>query len=293
MSEYVIFTDSTADLTEELIKSLDIKVIPLCFEIEGKEYRDFADRREYSCLDFYNKLRDGIVSKTAQINMETFKDIFEPYLKNGSDIIYIAFSSALSGTYQSSKIVVEELAKKYPERKIYTVDSLAASMGEALLVYYAALNKKNGMKIEELRDWIIENRLKFWHLFTVDDLKHLKRGGRVSSSAAFVGSLLGIKPILHVDEQGRLINIDKVRGRRKSLLDMADRMEKVFKGDKNNMVFISHGDCEDDAKFLANELKKRFKIKDVVMNFIGPIIGTHSGPGTVALFFIGNVERHA
>ena len=290
MNDYVILTDSTTDLTPELIESLGIKILPLSFNIDGREYHDFPDGRGLSAPDFYNMLRAGKMASTAQINLSHFLEIFESYLSQGRDVLYIAFSSALSGTCNSAMLAAQELAEKYPDRKILAVDSLSASMGEGLLVYYAAMEKEKGRSITEVYDWVCANRLHLCHWFTVDDLNHLKRGGRVSATAALVGTVLGIKPILHVDDQGRLIPMGKTRGRRQSLIQLVDKMADTVEHPEDQMVFISHGDCLEDARFVESEVRRRLPVRDTRINFVGPVIGAHSGPGTIALFFLGRTR---
>lgn len=287
MRDYVIITDSTTDLTTEIIKELDITVIPMEFNIDGKSYLNYSDERDISYKDFYKDLRNGKSSTTSLINSATFTELFEPILRNGKDILYIAFSSGLSGTYNSSCIAVQTLNEKYPNSKIYVVDSLSASMGEGLLVYHAANKKNAGMDIDELRDWVEDNKLKLCHWFTVDDLHHLKRGGRVSSAAAIVGTMLNIKPVLHVDNEGHLIPVEKVRGRKLSITSLLKMMEKTVTKPEEQTIFISHGDCIEDAEYLAKLIKEKLNVKDIKINYIGPVIGSHSGPGTVALFFLG------
>ena len=290
MNDYRILTDSTTDLTPEIIESLGVETLPLMFNIDGREYHNFPDGRELSAPAFYDLLRAGKTAGTAQINLSHFLEIFESYLTKGLDVLYIAFSSALSGTCNSAMLAAQELAEKYPDRKILAVDSLCASMGEGLLVYYAAMEKKKGRSITEVYDWVCENRLHLCHWFTVDDLNHLKRGGRVSATAALVGTVLGIKPILHVDDQGRLIPMGKTRGRRQSLIQLVDKMADTVEHPEDQTVFISHGDCLEDARFVESEVRRRLPVRDVQINFIGPVIGAHSGPGTIALFFMGRAR---
>ncbi len=287
MRDYVIITDSTTDLTEELINELDITVIPMEFNIDGKVYLNYSDERDISYKEFYDFLRNGKNSTTSLINTATFTELFEPILEDGKDILYIAFSSGLSGTYNSSCVAAQMLSEKYTDSKIYTVDSLSASMGEGLLVYHAAKNKKEGMNIDELKDWVENNKLNLCHWFTVDDLHHLKRGGRLSSAAAIVGTMLNIKPVLNVDNEGHLIPVEKVRGRKLSITAMLKMMEKTAINPEEQTIFISHGDCLEEAEFLANLVKEKLNVKDIKMNYIGPVIGSHSGPGTIALFFLG------
>ena len=287
MRDYVIITDSTTDLTQELINELNITVIPMEFNIEGKSYLNYSDERDISYKEFYDILRSGKSSTTSLINTATFTDLFEPILQDGKDILYIAFSSGLSGTYNSSCIAAQMLSEKYTDSKIYTVDSLSASMGEGLLVYHAANKKKEGMNIDDLKDWVEKNKHNLCHLFTVDDLHHLKRGGRLSSAAAIVGTVLSIKPVLHVDNEGHLIPVEKVRGRKLSITAMLKIMEKTAIKPEEQTIFISHGDCLEEAEYLAKLIKEKLNVKDIKMNFIGPVIGSHSGPGTIALFFLG------
>lgn len=287
MRDYVIITDSTTDLTVELIDELDITVIPMEFNIEEKSYLNYADERDMSYKEFYNLLRNEKNSTTALINTATFIDTFEPFLKEGKDILYIGFSSGLSGTYNSSCIAAQTLLEKYTDSKIYTVDSLSASMGEGLLVYHSAMKKKEGMNIDDLNDWVLNNRLNLCHWFTVDDLYHLKRGGRLSSAAAVFGTMLNIKPVLHVDGEGHLIPVEKVRGRKLSIASLLKMMEKTCLNPEEQTIFISHGDSLEDAEYLADLVKEKLNVKDIKINYIGPVIGSHSGPGTIALFFLG------
>lgn len=284
---YKIITDSTTDLTQKMIDEQELEVVSLRFTIDGKTYRDKADQSEMPTKTFYAKLREGGSSTTSQINADEFTSVFEPVLESGEDVLYIAFSSGLSGTYQSACIARDDLREKYPERKIYVFDSLCASMGEGLLVYHAALMKRAGTDIDSLYKWLGENAPKLCHWFTVGDLNHLKRGGRISTTAALVGTMLGIKPVLHVDDEGHLIPVSKVRGRRQSLDALVQKMEETAIHPGEQTVFISHGDCLEDAEYVAEQVRAKFGVKNVQINFVGPVIGAHSGPGTVALFFFG------
>lgn len=288
MRDYVIFTDSTIDLTAEMVSELGVEVLPLEFTIQGKSYKDYPDNRELDPHTFYEIVRTGEQPQTSQINTSAYLENIEPVLKSGKDVLIIAFSSALSGTYQSSVLAVEELSEKYPEAKVITIDSKSASMGEGLLVWHAVMRKNAGMGIDELAQWLSDNRLRLCHWFTVDDLNHLKRGGRVSAASALVGTLLGIKPVLHVDDEGRLIPMSKIRGRRQSLDALFNEMAKTYDSSEKQTIFISHGDCEADAKYLADKVRSQLNVKDVFLNYVGPVIGAHSGPGTIALFFMGS-----
>ena len=286
--DYVILTDSTTDISQEIADEIDVKVWPMQFELDGLTYRNFPDEREMKSDEFYDIMRKGKMPKTSQINVVDFCEYFSDYLDKGLDVLYICFSSGLSGTYNNSLIAIEELKGRYPDRKIISVDSLAASMGEGLLVYLAAQQKKKGMGLEELAKWVEDNRLHLCHWFTVDDLHHLKRGGRVTAATAIVGSALNIKPVLHVDDEGHLINMSKVRGRKASLNAMVDQMVETYT-DQFDTVMICQGGCHDDAEYLAGEVKKRVKgVKKIIMGNIGPVIGAHAGPGVLALFFYGD-----
>ena len=288
MSDFVILTDSSADLGVDMVRQLDVQVLPLSFSMGTQIYHNYPDNREIDPHAFYQLLRQGQVATTSAINMAQYTDALEPLLQEGKDVLVLAFSSGLSTTYNSSRLAVEELQEKYPERKIYTVDTLCASLGQGLLVYLAAKERDAGKSIEQVRDWVEENKLHICHQFTVDDLHFLKRGGRISATTAVVGSMLQIKPVLHVDDEGHLINIAKARGRQASLKALVDKMEKTAIDPANQVVFISHGDCLEDAQTVEKMVKERFGVKEVYINYVGPVIGAHSGPGTLALFYVGS-----
>ena len=287
MSEYVLITDSSADLSQEMVQELGVTVLPLSFTIQGKIYRNYPDNREMDLPLFYDMLRAGELATTSAVNVAEYTQAVEPILQEGKDVLILAFSSGLSSTYQASVLAAEELRGKYPDRKIYTVDTLCASMGQGLLVYLAAQEQRKGKSIEEVRDWAEETKLHLCHQFTVDDLHFLKRGGRISATTAVVGSMLQIKPVLHVDNEGHLINIGKARGRQASLKALVDKMEKTVTEEGRKTVFISHGDCRKDAVTVADMVRERFGTQDIRINFVGPVIGAHSGPGTLALFYLG------
>jgi len=287
MKDYIIVTESTSDLPQDLVDELDIKVIPMTFGFENESYLNYPDNRELDIHIFYDRVKKGERSITALVNSKTFEEYFEPIIKSGNDILYIGFSSALSGTYSASLIATEELKQKYPDSKIICVDTLAASMGEGLLVYYAAKLKQEGRNIDEVSQWVLDNRLSLCQWFTVDDLNHLKRGGRISAMTATVGSALNVKPILHVDNEGRLIPVHNVRGRKKSINSLLEHMEKLCVNPQGQTIFISHADCLEDTEYLADLIKEKFPVKEVVLNFIGPVIGSHTGQGAIALFFLG------
>lgn len=287
MNDYVIISDSTTDLTPEMIKEFEVEILPLSFVIDNKTYFNYPDERDLPLKEFYNLLRKGKLVTTGQINVNDFLEGFEKYLNKGLDILYVAFSSGLSGTYSSAKIAADEIRSKYPNQKIIVVDSLCASMGEALLLYYATIKKKHGESISEVANWLEQNKLNLCHWITVDDLFHLKRGGRVSATSAVMGTALGIKPVIHVDNEGRLIPVNKIRGRKQSLDALVDCIEKTALNPTDQVIYISHGDCREDAEYVGNQIRDKLKVKDVKINTIGPVIGAHAGPGTVALFFLG------
>ena len=286
MADYIIMTDSSSDLPAEVARKYDIPCAPLSTQIGGKTYKNYLDGSGVDVKWFYDQLRAKQHAVTSAVNAQDFMDLMEPYLQAGTDILYLGFSSGLSSTYEAGAMAAAALAPKYPDRKIYAVDTLAASLGQGLLVYLAAKKKEAGASMEEVRDWVEENKLHLCHWFTVDDLFHLKRGGRVSATAAVLGSMLGIKPVLHVDNDGHLINMEKARGRRASIERLAEKAAELGTDLKNQTIFISHGDCIEDARYLENCMKK-LGVKEVLINYVGPVIGTHSGPGTLALFFLG------
>ena len=287
MSDFVILTDSSADLSADMVRKLNVEVLPLGFVLDNQTYRNYPDNREMDPHVFYERLRAGDVATTNAVNVAQYVEALEPLLQAGKDVLVLAFSSGLSTTYNSSRLAVEELSARYPERKLYTVDTLCASLGQGLLVWYAARERERGRSIEEVRDWIEEHRLNICHQFTVDDLHFLKRGGRISAATAVVGTMLQIKPVLHVDDAGHLINIGKARGRQASLKALVDKMEQTALDSGSLTVFISHGDCLEDARTVADMVKNRFGVEEVYINYVGPVIGAHSGPGTVALFYAG------
>lgn len=285
MSDFIIFTDSSCDLPDSLAKELGLCVIPLKVNLDGKEYANYLDDREIHPKVFYNALRTGSNAKTSAVNIETFESAMEEALRQGKDVLYLGFSSALSATYNASTVAAANLKEKYPERKIETVDSLSASMGEGLFVYFVAKYKAQGKTIEETRDYAEKIRLSITHLFTVTDLNFLYRGGRVSKATSIIGSAINIKPLMHVDNEGRLIKTGIIRGRKQSIKALMERMKETVT-DKS-IAFISHGDCLDEALMLSDLVKKEVGVKEIVVNHIGPVIGAHSGPGTMALFFMG------
>lgn len=288
MKDYVIVSDATLDLPASVIEEYDIKVIPMGVSIDEKEYYHYPDEREITVEDFYSKLKNGSIARTTQITPAYFMKYFSEILEQGQDILYIAFSSGLSGTYNTSQIVAKELEEEYPERKIYTIDSLCASIGEGLLVYNAALQKKKGLNIDELREWVENNKRRSRHWFTVKDLYHLKRGGRVSSIEAFVGTALKIRPVLSTDDEGKLAVISKIRGSRSELDFLINKLETEGVDLESQTIIVGHGDDLEQAKELENLIRSKNLVKDIIISKIGPVIGTHTGPGMLALTFMGN-----
>lgn len=285
MSEYIIMTDSTVDLPKEyLTEELGVPYIPLTYLIDGQSYEDMIG---LTGEEFFAKVRAGSMPTTSQINPEQAREALEPYLKEGKDILYIAFSSGLSGTYNSIRMAAEELQEEYPERKLIVIDSLCACMGEGLLVYKAVQMKRAGKSLEEVAAWVEENKLHIMHNVTIDDLFHLHRGGRVSKTTAVVGTLIHVKPVLHVTNEGELKPFQNVRGRKKALQSLVDSMKKEGAGYENKVAFIVHGDCIEDANKVADKIKEECGVEKVIIGMLSPTIGTHAGPGTVGLFFIG------
>jgi len=283
---FKIITDSTADLPIEYLQENQIGCMNLSYIVEGKAY---GHGEELPWQDFYASMRNGLMPTTSQVNPEEAKEYLEQYISKYNEILYLAFSSGLSGTYNSGRIAAEEIMEEHPEVTIRVIDTLSASLGEGLVVYKAVQLKNQRKSMDEVADWIESHLQNFVHIFTVDDLFHLCRGGRVSKAAAVVGTLAGIKPKLHVDSEGHLTVVDKVRGRKKSLASLVDYMEEKMGSlkDQNDIVFISHGDSLEDAQAVADMVKDRFGIDKFLINHIGPTIGTHAGPGTIALFFLG------
>ncbi|MFR7766559.1 MAG: DegV family protein [Lachnospiraceae bacterium] len=284
---YEIFTDSTANLPNQIIERFKLNVIPVPVIVNGEITYSYEKDGKNDLKVFYDRLRKKESISTSCINEEAFAEAFEKTLEKGSDILYVAFSSALSVTCANGKAVAQRLAEKYPERKIFVVDSLGASMGEGLMVYHACTLKENGKSIEEVRDWLEKNKLRLAHWFTVEDLYWLFKGGRVKSTSYLLASMLNIKPVMHCDDEGRLTATGKVLGRKKSIAAMVDKMAETVENPEEQVVFIGHGDCIEDAEFLKNKISEKMKVKEFVTHYIDPVIGAHSGPGTLALFFLG------
>ena len=281
-----IVTDSGTDFPEAYTqKQKNLAIVPMMYQIEGQFY--VPDGSDESTRAFYAKLRSGVVATTAQVTAEAWKEAFEKPLKEGSDVLCVAFSSALSGTHDAAVVARDQMAPEYPQRKIIVIDSKCASLGLGLLVHYAIQKRDSGASIEETAKWVSDNHQKVIHWFTVDDLQFLRRGGRVSATSAYLGGIMKIKPILHVSEEGKLIPREKVQGRRRSLRTLCDKVKEQAVNPENQTIFISHGDCLEEAEWLASILREELHVKDVLISLIGAVVGSHSGPGTMAIFFLG------
>jgi len=285
MADYILFADSTCDMPADTLAQWGVKTLDLTFRFDDSE-REYSDS-EMSSKEFYDMMRSGKSAKTSAVNVERFKDAFKEELDCGNDVLYLGFSSGLSTTYNSARIAAEELSEVYPDRKIITVDSLCASAGFGLLLYLGYQKKQNGASIEETAQFLRDHSLSICHWFTVDDLEYLKRGGRISPAVAFVGSVLGIKPVLHVDDEGHLVSVSKVRGRKAAIKALADKYAELAQNPESGTVYYCQADCMDDAKELDSILLKRHGITAEKIVDVGPVIGSHSGPGTLAIFFIG------
>ena len=284
MAAFQIVTDSGCDLPADLLEKLNLKLVPLTVLFRGENREDAVDD---SIKELYAGLRAGEGATTSAVNPDRWSRVMEPILKEERDVLVFAFSSGLSTTYQSAVIAANELMEQYPQRKILVVDTLAASLGQGLLLWYACQKRDEGMSLEELHAWVEREKFHLCHWFTVDDLMYLKRGGRVNAATAIVGTMLQIKPVLHVDDEGHLINVAKTRGRKASIEALAKKVGELGEGFCNDTVFISHGDCREDAEILASILKEQYGVKEVYISYVGAVIGSHAGPGTIALFFMG------
>ena len=282
-TEYVLITDSACDILPDKLQEWRVELIrmPYLFTDDGKELLD----HDQSMEEFYSQMRDGRVAKTSGVNEDTFMNAFSDILKSGKDLLYLAFSGGLSVTSENGKKVAAQLAEQYPERKIRVVDSLCASAGQGLFVYLAAKNRDGGMTLDQNADAMEADKLHLCHWFTVEDLKYLKRGGHISAATALLGTALNVKPVLHVDNEGHLIKMTQVHGRKKSIRKMAEKLGETILED--TPIFISHGDCLEDAELLAKILKEEYHRDVNLITGIGSVIGAHSGPGTLALFFRG------
>lgn len=284
MSNYQIITDSGCDLPLEMQQQLDVNMVSLTLQFRGKELQDSVGE---DITSLYEGLRAGEVASTSAVNPDTWSGIMEAALQAGKDVLVLAFSSGLSTTYQSAVIASQDLKEKYPQRRMRVVDTRSASLGQGLLVWYACQKRDEGMTLDQLADWVEETKYRLCHWFTVDDLMYLKRGGRVSAATAIVGTMLGIKPVLHMDDEGHLINVGKARGRKASIEALAEKLGQLGLPGQNKKVFICHGDCLEDAKQLEAIVKEKYGVEEAFIGYTGAVIGSHSGPGTLALFFLG------
>lgn len=285
---YKIITDSCANLTDKQIKDYGVEIISLKYYIEGKEFESYIKGEKTDYAETYRLLREKAMITTSLVSREDCDKVIKPVLESGEDVLIIAFSSGLSGTYQNIKLAAEDYKELYPERKIMVVDTLCAALGEGMAVHYAVKLKNEGKTMEEVAQWLEDNKLSICHIFTIDDLFFLKRGGRLSGTSAVFGTLLGIKPLLHMADDGKLYVTGKARGRSATLEYLINSVGEKGIDVKNQDIFIVHGDCEADAKYIEKEIKKRYSVKNVVYNMIDPVIAAHAGPGTLAVFFIGS-----
>ena len=284
-SNYIIMADCACDISAELCEKWNVRSVPMEFTFEGDD-KAYVNG-DMTSSEFYNKMRNGESPSTTAVNVDIYRELFEEEAKQGHDVLHLAFSSGLSATCNFATMAAKEIMEKYPDVKISVVDSLSASAGYGLLLYLLTKKREDGASMDEAVQYALETRMHLCHWFTVDDLVYLKRGGRISASAAFVGGILGIKPVLHMDNEGHLINMLKVRGRKASLKAILDKYDELAQTPREGTVFISHGDCIDDAKELDDMLFEKYGVRAEIITHIGPIIGSHSGPGTIAFFFVG------
>ena len=287
MRDYVIMTDSCCDLTDQMARELGLEVLPLTMHMDGQDYPNDLAGTAISNQEFYKRIRAGKLATTSAVNVGQFQDAMRRVLESGRDIVCVCFSSALSTTYQSAVIAAEDLRAEFPEAEIHVVDSLSASLGQGLLLYLAVEQKRKGLTAAELAKWVEDNRLTVCHWFTVDDLNFLKRGGRVSATTALLGTMLSIKPIMHTSDEGKLVPVSKARGRKAAIAALLDKIEALGIHPEKQTMFICHADCEEDAKAVAQTIQDRFGTPTVHINYIGPVIGSHTGPNTMGIFFVG------
>ncbi len=286
MSAYQIITDSCCDLTDQQLKELNVACVKLTILYKGVSHENFTD--EARLKEFYNAMRAGETASTAAANPQEWAQVMETYLAQGLDVLVLTFSSALSTTYQSAVIAGEELSQRYPQRSIRVIDSLSAAHGQGFLVWHACRKRDAGYSLEELETWCLENRRHVCHWVTVDDLSHLKRGGRISATSALVGTMLNIKPIIHMDDEGKLVNVHKVRGRKTAMEYLVQKLKDHGGDYDNETVFISHGDCPEDAKKLEELVRRECGVKEVLTGYVGGVIGSHTGPGVLVVYFLGD-----
>ena len=287
METYRIITDSCCDLSQEMADELGLLFVPLYVNYKGGSFPNMLDESGLNTKEFYDGLRAGEMATTNAVNPEQWKTAAEAVLKEGQDVLILAFSSGLSTTYNSACIAAQELMEEYPDRKVYAVDTLCASLGQGMMCWSVAKKQREGATLDEARDYAEQIKPNMAHWFTVNDLFHLKRGGRVSAATAVVGTMLQIKPVLHVDDEGRLVSVSKARGRKGSLEALVAKVGEDAVEPEKQTMFISHGDCLEDAQFVGNQLKEKYGVPEVKYNYVGPVIGSHAGPGVVALFYFG------
>ena len=287
MRDYVIMTDSCCDLTDQMARDLELEVLPLTMHMDGQDYPNDLAGTAISNQEFYKRIRAGKLATTSAVNVGQFQDAMRRVLESGRDIVCVCFSSALSTTYQSAVIAAGDLRAEFPEAEIHVVDSLSASLGQGLLLYLAVEQKRKGLTAAELAKWVEDNRLTVCHWFTVDDLNFLKRGGRVSATTALLGTMLSIKPIMHTSDEGKLVPVGKARGRKAAIAALLDKIEALGIHPEKQTMFSCHADCEEDAKAVAQTIQDRFGTPTVHINYIGPVIGSHTGPNTMGIFFVG------
>ena len=287
--QFEIVTDTSSNLLDETIDRFGLHILPLTFMVDGVQHQSYMKGEKSNLKKFYTMMREGKVITTSLPNMNESEALFRSLLEQGKDVLYLGFSSGLSGTYGACAMLLDDLKKEFPERKILHADTLAASGGEGLLVYKAAQMAEAGASIEDAHAWVENNKLNLAHWFTVDDLMFLFRGGRVTRTSAWAGTMLNVKPVLHVDDEGHLIPMEKVLGRKKSILGLLKHMEQsAIQPVSEQTVFINHGDCLEDAEFLRDKIKEKLGVSDIHINYVDPVIGAHSGPGTLALFFLAD-----
>ena len=284
---FKIVTDSCCNLPEDIIDDLDLTIFPLVFMIGEEQHQSYLKGEVTDLQQFYTHMREGKVFTTSLPNLKDAEADLKAIFESGNDVLYLGFSSALSGTYEAINLLGNDLVKNYPDRTFIAIDTLAASLGQGLLVYYAAKMRAEGKTIDEVASWVRENLLHMCHWFTVDDLMYLKRGGRISATTAVLGTVMQIKPVMHMDNDGHLANVTKARGRKGSLIALAEKALTTSTDLPSQTMFICHGDCYDDAKFVADYIRERSKVQDVIINYVGPVIGSHTGPGVVSVFFLG------
>lgn len=282
-----IITDSAFDLTRDYIKNNNIGLLSLILNLNGQAIKDDLGET-LSYKDFYNKMREGATPTTSQINAHEFEEEFIKYIKNGDSIIYISLSSSLSGTFNSANIAKNNLMDEYPNANIYLVDSLSVSVGQGLLVAKACEMRDSGIGAEEIVNWLEENKRKVIHSILIDDLNHLKRGGRISGATAAIGGLLNIKPTLFLDDEGKLIQGEKIKGKKKALRFLVNEVREKAVDTENEILYICHGDCLEEAETLRDMILEEVKFKNVIINYVGNVVGAHAGPGVLAAVFLGS-----